>query len=59
MTLNDCFEYKAEEEGVVVPTPIDDNAVIGQSGKSIYQLIIIRCTRSSVKAEKVVSESSE
>ena len=28
----------------MVPTPIDDNAVIGQSGKSIYQLIIIRCT---------------
>ena len=59
MTLDDCFQCKAEEEGVVGATPTDDNTAMEQSGKSRYQLLNILCTRSSVKAENVVSESSE
>ena len=43
--LDDCFEGKAEEEGVVGSTPTDDNTAIEQSGKSRYQLFNIHCTR--------------
>lgn len=47
---NDCFEYKAEERGTVVSMLSDDNAVIEQTGKSMCQLIYIRCTGQKITA---------
>ena len=38
-------------------TSIDDNAVIGQSDKSMYQLIYIRCT--SKDCELLLNEYSK
>ena len=48
MTLDDCFECKAEEEGVVGATPTDDNTAIEQSDKSRYQLFNIHCTSEEI-----------
>ena len=39
MTLDDCFQCKVEEEGVVGATLTDDNTAIEQSGKPTYHTV--------------------
>ena len=45
MTQNDYFICKAEEWGAAAAASIDDNEADEKSGKSMCQLIHIRCNR--------------